>query len=72
MAGQRKLNPSQWLVTNWQSDSHCFSFPRITEVMSNTDALHDALAQKVSVLAVILETSRRKSRKLLPVLQALG
>lgn len=48
MVGQRKLNPSQWLGTKWQSDSHCFSFHRITEVMSNTDAVHDAVAQKVS------------------------
>lgn len=48
MAGQRKLNPSQWLGTKWQSDSHFFSFPRITEVMSKADALHDAVAQKVS------------------------
>lgn len=72
MAGQRKLNPSQWLATKWQSDSHFFSFPRITEVMSDTDVLHDDVAQKVSVLAVILETPSRKSRKLLSVLQVLG
>lgn len=63
MAGQRKLNPSQWLETKWQSDSHCFSFPRITEVMSNTDALQDAVAQKVSVLAVILQTPRREKQE---------
>lgn len=35
-----------------------------TVVMSNTEARHDAVAQRVSVLALILETPRRKSSKL--------
>lgn len=41
--------------------------------MSKTEAQHGAVAQRLSVLAVILETPRRRSAKLLQyVLQALG
>lgn len=65
MAGQKKKDkilPNG--LKQFRSDSHCFSFPRITVVTFNAEAQHDAVAQGISVLVVILETPRGKSRKL--------